>query len=100
MSAWAHLPNAHHIDWVLASVKAHPDQWVAARVSAWVAVWDAARDAARDAVYALTAWDDCDYLFALPEHAVRWLASEGDHAAVLLLSMYIVKQQESLSLTS
>ena len=27
MTPWAHLPNAVHIDRVIASAKAHPDQW-------------------------------------------------------------------------
>jgi len=54
---WAHLPNAKHIDWVIASLKAHPQKWNAARYeafdAAWyagrTAAWDATRDAARDA---------------------------------------------------
>jgi len=53
---WAHLPNAKHIDWVLASLKARPEKWVAAydvvRNAAWNAARDAAWDAARNA-----AWD-------------------------------------------
>ena len=63
-TAWAHLPNAAHIDKVLASLEAHPKKWdtawSAARGAAWSAarsvargtVWGAARGAARDA-----AWD-------------------------------------------
>ena len=66
-TAWAHLPNAKHINWVLASVKAHPKKWKAtrtaarspARAAARAAVWNAARsaaynatrDAARNAAY-------------------------------------------------
>ena len=60
-TAWAHLPNAKHIDAVLADVKARPEVWTTARTAArdaagdaawdaaWRAAWDAARDAARDA---------------------------------------------------
>jgi hypothetical protein len=48
MNAWSHLPNAGHIDRIIASVKAHPEAWAAA----WAAAWDAARAAARAA-----AWD-------------------------------------------
>jgi len=60
---WSHLPNAAHIDAVLASVKANPDEWSAAWDAAydvawgvawgaawgvaWGAAWDAARDVAR-----------------------------------------------------
>ena len=71
-TAWAHLPNAQHIDRVLAHLKQHPARWTAvwdaarsaargaawaavrgaARGAAWDAAWGAARDAARDA-----AWD-------------------------------------------
>ncbi len=40
---WSDLFNAHHIDWVLASLKDNPDLWDAA--------WEAARDAARDAAW-------------------------------------------------
>ena len=55
-TAWAHLPNSKHIDWVLASAKAHPKKWAAAydaacdeaRKAAWDA-FDAARTAACDA---------------------------------------------------
>ena len=46
---WSHLPNAAHIDAVLASVKANPDDWNAARNAAWYAAWYAARNAALDA---------------------------------------------------
>ena len=48
---WSHLPNAAHIDAVLASVKANPDEWSAAWGAARDAAWYAARDAARDAAW-------------------------------------------------
>ena len=56
---WSHLPNAAHIDAVLASVKANPDEWDAAwhaaRNAAWYAAldapWHAARYAARDVAW-------------------------------------------------
>jgi hypothetical protein len=51
-TAWSHLPNAAHIDRILADVKANPDDWaracLAARNRTWVAAWDAAWDATRD----------------------------------------------------
>ena len=61
---WAHLPNAQHIDAVLADVKARPEVWTTARdaawdavrAAAWTAAWDAAWDAARDAAQR-AAWD-------------------------------------------
>ena len=57
-TAWAHLPNAQHIDAVLADARKRPGAWDAARDAAWGAAWDAARpaawgaagDAVRDAV--------------------------------------------------
>lgn len=59
-TAWSHLPNAVHIDRVLASVAAYPDAWMAAWSAAWEAAWsaawDAAWDAARDAAWG-AAWD-------------------------------------------
>jgi len=56
---WRCLPNAAHIDRVLASVKAHPEAWVeasgqarlAARCAARNAVQDAARDVAWNAAW-------------------------------------------------
>jgi len=55
-TAWAHLPNAKHIDAVLADVKARPEVWKAARYAAWAAGHSAAWDAARSAVWG-AAWD-------------------------------------------
>jgi hypothetical protein len=63
-TAWAHLPNARHIDWVLADLKARPVVWTAAwsaahgaaQGAAWGAALDAAWDAAHDAARN-TVWD-------------------------------------------
>ena len=64
MNACSHLPNARHIDWVLASAKKHPKIWSAARDAAWDASWDAAWVAARDEAWSAiwraardVAWD-------------------------------------------
>jgi len=52
-TAWEHLPNAKHIDRIMADLKKNPDRWSAAwtdaRDAAWTAAWGDARDAARDA---------------------------------------------------
>jgi hypothetical protein len=40
MTAWSHLPNAKHIDRVLASLAANPEKWDAARYAARDAAWD------------------------------------------------------------
>ncbi len=46
MNAWSHLPNVHHIDRVLESVKSHPEIWDTAVDTAWSAAHGAALDAA------------------------------------------------------
>jgi hypothetical protein len=76
---WSDLPNAHHIDWVLASLKDNPDLWTAAsniiftaraaargtvwyatwtsaRGTAWAAAYNAARTAAYNAAWAAAEW--------------------------------------------
>ena len=79
MTAWAHLPNARHIDAVLAHAKAHPERWTAsdaardaARDAAWVAAraatWVAARDSAWDAALG-AAWDAA--------RDAAWVAARG-----------------------
>ena len=85
---WSKLPNAAHIDAVLASVKANPYEWDAALDAAWDAVYDAALDAAwyaarneawgaaRDAVYDAV-WD-----------AARDAAGDAACGAILALIAY------------
>ena len=110
---WAHLPNAPHIDRVIASVKAHPDQWVGGRGVAWNTEWDAGRSAeynaawlvareaaleaaleaawwaaryfAQYAILALVAYDDCAYMLDSDPGELAILAAFGDPRAVLLL---------------
>jgi hypothetical protein len=43
MSAWSHLPNAAHIDWVLVTAQMHPELWT----TAWNLAQDATKDASR-----------------------------------------------------
>ena len=63
-TAWAHLPNAKHIDAVLADAARTAARDAArdeARDEAWDAAWDAARTAVRDAVRGAAwtaAWDE------------------------------------------
>jgi hypothetical protein len=107
---WSHLPNAGHIDRVIASAKAHPEFWGAARVAARdaarVAAWDAVENAARnvvenaarnaagnvvvyaayDAIAALVAWDDCaQYLGMTSDQLKMWAILSEEPAAILLL---------------
>ena len=113
ITAWAHLPNAAHIDEVLASLKAHPEKWSvawyaarnAARNAAWNAAWDAAWDAARDAVQgavldatldatrdaawgaitALIAYDDAGQFMKLPVEQLKAMHRLDPHPMYLLL---------------
>ena len=102
---WAHLPNAVHIDRVVASALANPAQWVTAwdvapdgawmsaretaRESARYKLRDQGRDAAwyfaRDAVLALIAYDDCAYMLESDPGELAILAKFGDPRAILLL---------------
>ena len=107
-TAWAHLPNAVHIDRVIASAKANPEQWADSWDTTWSAVrssaWDAARDllikqgrywvllevpavrdATRCALLALFAYDDCAYMLDSDPGELAILAAFGDPRALLLL---------------
>jgi hypothetical protein len=83
-TAWAHLPNAAHIDRVLASLAATPKAWGAAQDAARGAAWDAA-------------WDDCGVFLDMPPDAVRLVAASGHHPAILLLPAAIVFSKPSVS---
>jgi hypothetical protein len=118
MNAWSHLPNAGHIDRIIASVKAHPEAWAAAWAAAWdaaraaarAAAWDAARNAARaaardaawdaaraaaynatsDSILALIAYDDAaKYLEMSSDQVKIWAELSEEPAAVLLLPAVI-----------
>ena len=56
MSAWSHLPNAVHIDRVLALIKSHPKLWDQAWSQVWVQAWVQAIDQARE-----QAWNQARY---------------------------------------
>jgi hypothetical protein len=97
MSEWSHLTNAHHIDWVIASAKQHPEIWTAARGAARGAAWDAARDAAwnvaRDAIYALISYDDCAHLLDMSSEQLKtWALLSEQPAAALLLPAVIARE--------
>ena len=87
--AWAHLPNAAHIDKVLASLKAHPEKWSAARDAirdaARDAVWNATRDAAWYAIAALIAYDDAGQFMKLPVEQLKAMHRLDPHPMYLLL---------------
>ena len=109
-TAWDHLPNAQHIDRILADVKVNPNNWVqaldavyyAALDAVYYAAWDAARNAAwpaawptaGTAILALIAWDEAGDYLSLPADQVQVLAALGDHKAVLILPAAIAFDQQ------
>ncbi len=88
---WAHLPNAQHIDAVLADARKRPGAWDAA----WGAAWDAARPAAWDAVAALVTWDSSADLLDCTPDVLRAMIDLAEppvcHQAALLLPYAIVR---------
>jgi hypothetical protein len=85
---WAHLPNAVHIDRVIASVKAHRNQWD----EAWNTVQDArrgkARGAVRNAAWA-EAWNTVQDVGRTAEYNAAWWAARWEvWDAVLALCAY------------
>jgi hypothetical protein len=122
MSLWSDLPNAHHIDRVIASVKKHPKIWDAALSKNWNVVWDATYNAAygaawaatrdaglvavrnavwrehpnpsQNAIMALIVYDDCaNYLVMPSEELHAWALLSENPAAVLLLPAVIAFEQ-------
>ena len=112
MNEWSHLPNAAHIDRILADLKANLDRWAAANFAAYSVAYDAACDAGTTAAYsvayaaarnaaedaacdagttaalaailALIAYDDCVYLLDEKPEDVHMFALLGQPAAILL----------------
>ena len=93
---WADLPNAKHIDAVLADVKARPEVWKAALDAALGAAWVAALGAVGDVIRALVAWGEAGDLVDLPPDVLRTMADLApepvNHQAVLLLPWTIVRE--------
>jgi len=46
MTAWSHLPNAKHIDRIIADLKKNPGAWGATQDTAWIVTQDTAWNAA------------------------------------------------------
>ena len=77
MNAWDHLPNAKHIDWVLASLKQHPEIWEKAWHAARSVAWGVDRDSAQSVAHSAArsaAWDAA--------WAAAWRAAKGATRAV------------------
>jgi hypothetical protein len=88
MSAWSNLPNAKHIDRVLASVKEHPETWDAARDAVRHAVRHAARDAAWCAVRHAVRHAAYDAAWSAAWSAVRGATLDAAWSAILALIAY------------
>ena len=94
MNAWSHLPNAHHIDRVLESVKSHPEiwdafwgvarnaAWSAALNAAWSEAYDASRSAARSVAW-LAAWDAAMSVTLHAAWDAAWDAARNAIAALI-----------------
>jgi len=118
MSAWSHLPNAVHIDRILASIKSHPElwdqsmdqvseqardqAWHQAWYQAWVQAWDQGRKQARDQVWdqvrhparcsllALITYDDSAKHLNLTIDQLKMLYHLTEHPACLLLQPAVI----------
>ena len=76
-TAWAHLPNAKHIDAVLVYVREMPKAWAAARGAVLRAVWDVARGAARAAARETARETALDSALASAQSAARETALDS-----------------------
>ena len=114
MSEWSHLSNAHHIDWVIKSVKENPLLWADARRESWSIgafhpeAWHKAMMAADKAwaavaveawdvwevILALVAYDDCDQYLNMGYEKLRVYAMLSEKPqAILLLPMVYVREK-------
>jgi len=77
-TAWAHLPNATHIDRILADLKLYPHKWDAVQDAVQDAAWGTARYAVQDA-----AWGTARYAaWGAVQDAVRGAAWDAVQDAV------------------
>lgn len=115
-TTWAHLPNAKHIDRIIASIANNPAEWKAAweytsyitsinvafteaynatknsdRCESWYAVTDAVKNisysASTDAMLALIAYDLCGLLIDYSVEQLEMLHSLGTRGALLMIPM-------------
>ena len=70
MSAWSHLPNAAHIDWVFQTLRSHPEVWIIADSAWWSSAGGAAYATAYDA-----AWDMASDEVRFANRHVAWDAA-------------------------
>ena len=90
---WDCLPNAKHIDQVLASLKSHPKKWrtsseAAKRDITWLEAWNAAwcsEDAVGRYNIWYTAWNAANAITYKATYDAAWYAAKG---AILALIVY------------
>lgn len=85
MNAWDHLPNAVHIDRVLASLRSTSNAWDAARDAAGDAAWSAAGDAARSAARSAAWYATGDAARSAAWDAARSAAQAAARDAIIAL---------------
>ena len=106
---WSELPNSHHINWVLETLKQNPQLWVEVEVNAagdavrkaahhgvndatrllWNAVWDAARMAVYDAASAgrheAWVWSAVGWRMSRLSEAAKWAGVAAEDAVKYVL---------------
>ena len=125
MNAWSNLPNAKHIDWVLASLKSNIDIWNQARNQAWnqayIQAYIQANDQARiqariqalNQVYektyaryqtydqvsgvllALVAYDDCDQYLRMSHSELKTWALVSENSQAILLLSMVYVKEKT-----
>jgi hypothetical protein len=127
MNAWSHLPNARHINAVIANIRsllitpvhsvardaAVVAAWYAARDAAnaasrdrildaaWTTSWSAARNTARDAaqyaILALVAYDYCDRYLTMTSDQLQVWGALSADPAAILLLSYVTFMEHNTS---
>jgi hypothetical protein len=90
-TAWSHLPNAAHIDRIIADLKVNINNWNWAYSAAWDAARSAAWDRARAAAWAAS-WDDAR---SASWAAARFAARDADWGAARTTIVALIVWPES-----
>ena len=75
---WEHLPNAKHIDWVLASVKTHPEKWSVTRDATRDAVWRAGYDVVRKTTWSALMAAGMDMILDVTYDALQDMTDDAE----------------------
>ena len=85
---WADLPNAKHINRVIASARQNPEKWDVAQDAVLDAAWDTARNAVRNAERDAAYYEVWGTVRNAVRNAERDVVSIAARAAVLALVAY------------